>query len=139
MNKLVDADIEKIEGYSDIENLITKYGSTRYTYIWSSSFEHFWDSSGDLKYKFIIKMARFPDGNSEETIKIIMNDCCPVFASPVFASPGYQIMGLAIRDRVSDQWVGSRYCVYDYEVSTFEVYCSSIRFSKGRQHVEFEE
>ena len=205
-------DIKKIEGYLDIEDLIIEYGLVGYTYIWSSSFEHFWDSLGDLKNKFTLEMARSPNGNSnEKTIKIIMSDCTPAFTNlgylkkiegyldiedlimkyglgedtyvwssafkhfwnsfgclehklilemgsfsyennnektikvvtndgvPVFQNLSYQIMGLAIINQTSDKWRGNKYCIYDYEDSTFEISCSNIQFSKGTQEVEFEE
>jgi hypothetical protein len=128
-------DIKKIEGYSNIEDLIPERNFLKYTQLWSMDYTHFMDESGDIKRRLIIELCKDLNEYEKPTIKIILDE--PQYMN---LCPNNEICGLVIAEMITPGHKASPFLqLYDDEISDWKITFKKIRFDRGEQKPKLEQ
>jgi hypothetical protein len=116
-----------IPGYEDVSDLIPDGLFLQCTDIWRLSLEFYSDEIDGLKRRMVLELVRDVEDPSADRVAVIMEA-----PSQISFPDSWQILGLAFEDIRDRGMEGIRWRVYDYEMSGYEVLCSSVRFERRR-------
>lgn len=119
--------IPSLPGYAGVRDLLTDGTFSRCTDVWRLALEYYRDELDELRRRMVLELVFAVQNSSSDRVAVIME-------TPVQVSfpDSWQILGLDFEDVRDRGMEGIRWRAYDYEMSGFEVYCSSIRLERRR-------
>jgi len=120
--------ITNLPGYEAVQDLVPDGSFLNCTELWRFALEHYRDECDVLQRRMVLELTPDKQAPVPDRVAVVM-------ASPVRVRlPDYssEILGLAFEDIRDRGWEDSKWRVYDYEMSGFELYCSSIRFERRK-------
>jgi hypothetical protein len=91
------------------------------------SLEFYRDNIDELRRRMVLELVRDVKDPSTDGVAVIMET-----PSQISFPDSWQILGLAFEDIRGRGMEGLRWRAYDYEMSGFEAYCSSVRLERRR-------
>jgi hypothetical protein len=119
--------IPSLPGYEDVRDLIPEGMFLHCTDVWRLSLEFYRDDIDGLKRRMVLELVRDVQNSSADRVAVIME-----VPTQISLPDSWQILGLDFEDIRDRGMEDVRWRAYDYEMSGFEVYCSSIRLERRR-------
>ena len=119
--------ITNLPGYHTVRDLVPDGSFLRCTELWRFTLEYYRDDCDALRRRMVLELTPDRQAPVPDIVVVIMD-------SPVRIRfpDSSEILGLAFENIRDRDWEDSKWRVYDYEMSGFEVYCSSIRFERRK-------
>jgi hypothetical protein len=119
--------IPGLPGYEDVRDLIPDGLFLHCTDVWRLSLEFYRDDIDGLRRRMVLELVQDVEDSSADRVAVIMEA-----PSQISFPDSWQILGLAFEDIRGRGMEGLRWRAYDYEMSGFEAYCSSVRLERRR-------
>ncbi len=117
--------IPSLPGYEAVRDLIPEGVFLHCTDVWRLSLEFYRDEVEGLRRRMVLELMRDVHDSRADRVAVIMEG-----PSQISFPDAWQILGLDFEDIRDRGMEGLRWRAYDYEMSGFEVYCSSVRFER---------
>lgn len=117
--------IPSLPGYENVRDLIPEGLFLHCTDIWRLSLEFYRDDIDGLRRRMVLELMRDVQDSCADRVAVIMEA-----PTQISFPDSWQILGLDFEDVRDRGMEGLRWRAYDYEMSGFEVYCSSIRLER---------
>ncbi len=131
---MVPANIKEFLGYPDVADLLSEGHLLNFKQVWSLTYGHFLDESGELQSKLILELTKDRDAYDIPTIRIILEK-----PTNMNIFPDSDIIQLSIDDYRIDGWERGNFSIYDAEMDTdWEIFCEGIVFERGKQLPQLE-
>ena len=124
--------IPNLPGYEDVRDLIPGGTFMDCTDIWRLSLEFYRDDIEGVRRRMVLELVRDIQDSSADRVCVIMEA-----PSQISFPDSWQILGLDFEDIRDRGMEGLRWRAYDYEMSGFVTYCSSVRLERrtNTEHV----
>jgi len=117
--------IPTLPGYDDVRDLIPGGTFIRCTEIWRLSLEFYRNDIEELERRLVMELASDIDDPIADRVAVIMEG-----PAQITFPDSWQILGLDFSDIRDHGLEGLRWRAYDYEMSGFTAYCSSVRLER---------
>lgn len=119
--------IASLPGYDSVRDLIPDGLFLHCTDLWRLTLEFYRDDLYELRRRMVLELVPDVHDASADRVAVIME-----VPTQISFPESWQILGLDLEDVRDRGMEGVRWRAYDYEMSGFEVYCSSIRLERRR-------
>jgi hypothetical protein len=120
--------IPSLPGYEDVQDLIPEGLFLHCTDVWRLSLEFYRDDMDELRRRMVLELVRDVQDSSADRVAVVMEA-----PAQISFPDSWQILGLDLQDIRDRGMEGLCWRAYDYEMSGFELYCSSVRLERRRR------
>lgn len=116
-----------IPGYEEVRDLIPGGSFLHCTEIWRLALEFYRDDLEELRRRMVLELVADLQDSISDRVAVVMEA-----PTQIVYPDSWQILGLDFEGVADRGMEAIRWRVYDYEMSGFSVYCSSIRLERRR-------